>query len=307
MRAIFDRLRQWAVVRLIAAVAFLILALILREIVLAITRAALRPAQVPTIWLSPKGSMSYGWQGAVYALWAALVTITLGYLAYRAYVRLFERRETVELERKGAAKELGTGAFIGIAFVGVVVALLWLLGAYELTAGQPGWLTLAPAAAAATAAFMEELAVRGIFFRIIESRVGSWLALALSAVAFGAMHAGNPGASIASIAALALSAGLVLGAAFIATRRLWLPIGIHFGVNLAQGALLGLPVSGQSEPGAFSSHLKGPVLLTGGAFGMEASIFVPILSVVLGIALLWYAIRRGRIHPWPWSTKPSAL
>jgi hypothetical protein len=62
-------------------------------------------------------------------------------------------------------------------------------------------------------------------------------ALGSTALIFGALHAANRGATGWSTIAVALSGGLVLGAAFILTRRLWLPIGIHFAVNATQGAL----------------------------------------------------------------------
>lgn len=297
-----ERMRQWSVVQLFAAIIFLFVGLILREIFLAITRIVFRLSDLPTIWFSPKGSLSYGWSGAVYSVWAALVTITLGYLAYWAYVRLFERRTPAELAGTGAAKECGAGVFSGIAFVGFVAFLLWLFNAFEVSKGHSGWLLLvAPTASAATAAFMEELAIRGIFFRILERTLGTWLALGLSAVVFGVIHASNPGASIWSSAAIALSGGIVMGAAFIATRRLWLPIGFHFGGNLTQGTLLGLPVSGQPVPGLLSSQTQGSEFLTGGAFGLEASVFVPAASLILGIALLRYAAKKGRVQPSLWS------
>ena len=74
-------MRRWTVVRLIAASVFLYAALILREILLLVTRIVFRRPELPTIWLGPKGSASYGWPGAAYGVWAALVTIALGYLA----------------------------------------------------------------------------------------------------------------------------------------------------------------------------------------------------------------------------------
>lgn len=110
-------------VQLVAASVYLFVALILREILLGVTRIVFRLPELPAIWLGPKGSVSYGWSGAVYSVWAALVTITFGCLAYWSYVRLFERRVPIELEREGAAKELGSGLFIGVALVGIVAVL----------------------------------------------------------------------------------------------------------------------------------------------------------------------------------------
>lgn len=113
-------------------------------------------------------------------------------------------------------------------------------------------------------------------------------------------HASNPNAGILSTVTVALLAGGVLGAAYMATRTLWAPSGIHFAVNLLQGTVLGLPVSGKESHGLFASEVTGPPLLTVGAFGLESSVlFFPVGAVVIG-AFLWRAWRRGQIIPLPW-------
>ncbi len=80
------------------------------------------------------------------------------------------------------------------------------------------------------------------------------------------------------------------------TRRLWLPIGIHFAWNFTQGGIFGSSVSGnQLGEGLLRSTLTGPDWLTGGAFGVEASIAVIAVGVVVGALILWRASRSGNI------------
>jgi hypothetical protein len=70
--------------------------------------------------------------------------------------------------------------------------------------------------------------------------------------------------------ALALEAGVMLGAAYLVTRRLWLAIGIHGAWNFTQAGIFSVPTSGIAMNGVFVGALGGPAWLSGGAFGAEA-------------------------------------
>lgn len=302
--SLMGRVLRSAVVRLPIAVLFLLIAVILRDILLALPRSIVGPANTPSIWLAPRGAESFGWPGIAYALCAAVLMIGLAYASYRLYLSLLERREPSELALSPAPAELLAGVLIGLAMVGAIIGGLWMAQAYQLVGFDAWHLALAPLAASATAAFMEELAVRGVLFRILEEKLGSWLTLGLTSLVFGLLHATNQNASFWSTATIALSAGMVLGAAFMVTRHLWLPIGIHFAVNFAQGGILGLPVSGRPTRGLLASRMSGPSVLTGGDFGLEASVLVLPVSVVLGGLLLWQAWRRQQIRRPSWA-KPK--
>jgi membrane protease YdiL (CAAX protease family) len=136
--------------------------------------------------------------------------------------------------------------------------------------------------------------MRGVLFRIVEGSFGSWIALAFSAVLFGALHAFNPGATLTSSIAIALEAGVLLAAVFMVTRRLWMVMGLHTGWNFTEGGIFGASVSGGNAHGMLASRFHGPDALTGGAFGPEASIVAVLICLGAGAAFLWLAWRRGR-------------
>jgi uncharacterized protein len=149
----------------------------------------------------------------------------------------------------------------------------------------------------------EELIFRGILFRIVEERAGTWIALALTGVLFGLSHLFNPHASLWGAIAIAIEAGAMLAAAYAATRTLWVPIGLHFGWNFAAAGIFGTEVSGNGKPeGLLNGVTSGPTLLSGGEFGPEASLYSVVTGVVLTIVFMWLAHRRGRMVAPRWRT-----
>ncbi|MCU1280822.1 MAG: protease self-immunity family protein [bacterium] len=224
---------------------------------------------------------------------AAMGAVVL--LLYVGYVRLIERRRADELGGRGAAAEAARGFVIGAALFSVTIAVLLLLGVATVERGD-GWRALVVGLLAALGAAMtEETLLRAIFFRVIEGSLGTWIALALSAALFGLLHAFNPGATAVSSVAIALEAGVLLAAAFVFTRRLWMAIGLHTAWNFTEGGIFGASVSGTTPYGLFRTHFAGAKILSGGAFGPEASIVAVLLCLSAGIALCAAARRRGRV------------
>jgi hypothetical protein len=224
--------------------------------------------------------------------WRALVLIVAVSVAYVGYVRLIERREVRELAIRRAPQEIGLGIVVGAGIILATVVILWILGSYHLV-GMTSWSVLiVPLVATAATAFWEEIAFRGVAFRILEEGLGTWVALALSAVLFGLLHFSNENASLFGAVTIAATGGLFLAGTYILTRRLWFAIGAHYAVNLTQGPVLGLPVSGRERTGLLHSTLDGPDLLTGGAYGIEASL----MMAVIGLAAASYVVWRGYIN-----------
>lgn len=236
----------------------------------------------------------------------ALLTPPVAIWAYVTFVHLTERRQVTELGRGGAAKELGTGILLGASLLVIVIAILAVLGAFEVVGTGTPRATLIPFFLAVAGAPFEEIVFRGVLFRIIEQEQGSWLALAISAVIFGGLHLINENATVFGAIAIMLQAGLMLGAAFMATRRLWLPIGIHFAGNFVQSGIFGLAVSGnKAQEGLLRSSLTGPELLTGGAFGVEGSIVTIAAGLALTVVFLWLARKGGKIVQPRWRRPPA--
>jgi hypothetical protein len=139
--------------------------------------------------------------------------------------------------------DLGSGILTGAGLCGAVVGVLWLLGYYRVTAVN-GFAAVVPLfAASAGSAYVEEIVARGIVFRIMEEGLGTWLALTVSALLFGLVHIFNPNATILGALAIALTAGVILGAGYcadpdlVAAHRHSLRLELHAGRHLRSGSL----------------------------------------------------------------------
>jgi uncharacterized protein len=222
-------------------------------------------------------------------------------LLYVVYVRVVERRPVAELATAGAGSELLRGFVIGAALFAVTIAILRLAGVATITRGD-GWHALAAGlGAAVAAALIEETLMRAIFFRIVEESLGTVIALLASAALFGFLHAFNPGATLVSTVAIALEAGVILAAAYLYTRRLWMAIGLHAAWNFTEGGIFGASVSGGVGHGLFTSHFAGRPIVSGGAFGPEASIVAVVVCLIAGVALLVQSRRLGHFRPPFWA------
>lgn len=224
---------------------------------------------------------------------------------YVGYVRLIERRRVDELRGPGALTELARGLILGAALFAATIAVIWLLGACTIERGD-GSAVIGLFVGAAVAAIVEETLMRAIVFRIVESSLGTWIALLLSAALFGVGHAFNPGATVASTLAIALEAGVLLAAALVLTRRMWLAFGLHAAWNFTEGGVFGAVVSGFNHPhGLLRSSFHGNPLVTGGAFGPEGSIVAVVVCLAAGCVLLVRARQHGRFVAPFWRREPA--
>ena len=139
-------------------------------------------------------------------------------------------------------------------------------------------------------AFAEELLFRGFMFQRLIDGIGPLLAQLILAAWFLLTHLNNPGmtGSVKFLAGLNIFlASIMFGLAFLRTKSLAMPVGLHFMANWMQGSVLGFGVSGSSSPGFMIPQFTGgPVWLTGGTFGLEASI-PGLVCVVAAIVLLY--------------------
>ncbi len=222
-----------------------------------------------------------------------LVLLLLAVVLSVEWVTVRKKAAQIGLDPSRAPRDLLLGFLFGAALISLVIAELAAGGFYRiLQAHLTRDLGIAAVLLLADAV-LEELLFRGVLFRLIEEWAGTWIALVVSAALFGLAHAANPGATWFSSLAIALEAGVLLGAAFVVTRNLWFPIALHFAWNFFEGPVYGSQVSGhQFLTSAFTAQIAGPTMLTGGRFGPEAGLFALITCLVAALALLAYATRR---------------
>ena len=194
-------------------------------------------------------------------------------------LRIYEGRPAVTAIglgwRAGTGRNLLLGLAGGIGSATVVLAV-------PLAAG---WAHLKPLAGAGTEARVvlftglmllagaagEEILFRGYGFQVLVRALGPMAAVLPVGVLFAAMHAGNPGATPLGLANTA-GFGVLFGYAFLRSRDLWLPIGLHFGWNFTL-PLFGVNVSGLKI--GVTGHVMewtAGALWSGGAYGPEASL-----------------------------------
>lgn len=229
----------------------------------------------------PAGSPPLQFAGVATASVAALTV-------YAVAVRVGERRTPGELSLTPALPGLAVGSVGGVLLMGLLMSALAAANLYdiEVVGRAPAW---AGAGLALQAAITEELWTRALLLRLLWRVVGPVPAFLVVAVAFGALHLSNHGAT--PLAAVTVGvAGLMFSGLYALTGRLWVPIGLHFAWNFTQGYLFGADVSGAGFGGSIAvstPNAASAQWLTGGAFGPEASSFaLAVVTIVTGCVLL---------------------
>ena len=241
------------------------------------------------------------------SLAAAAAVVALALIVYVAFVRWVEGRPVTELALAPAARELGFGLLVGAGLYTACVLVLMALGIYRIDGFNPVSYMVPALAMALSSGFLEELLFRGVLFRIVEEWLGSWIAVIVSSFVFGFVHLLNPAGTFTGALFISIEAGLLLAAAYMVTRRLWMGIGFHMAWNYTQSAVFSGIVSGSdSDPGLIRSTIDGPTLLTGGSFGLESSLVAFALCTATGVILLVMAVRRGHVFPPSWKRRGEA-
>lgn len=224
-----------------------------------------------------------------------------GLAVYVGFAYFIERRDISELALQRFGHELGIGLLLGASLYAACELILLVLGVYRINGLNPISYMMPAVAMALSSSIYEELLFRGVLFGSVEKWFGSWIALGVSSLVFGLTHLINPQGTIEGALFIAVEAGILLGAAYMLTRTLWLSIGFHFAWNYTQSAIFSGIVSGNDpQQGLIRSTIKGPLWLTGGDFGLESSVLALLLCTTTGIVMLVMAARRGKIAPPMW-------
>jgi len=214
---------------------------------------------------------------------------------YILFFKRYDRRDITEFSAKRLAEYLSTGILLGFILHSLVILVMYLSGNYKVIAVNPISYILIPLALMFTVAIIEEILVRGIIFRLLEEKLGTYWALTVSSLIFGALHLANANSTVLSTLCIT-TAGFMLGSAFIYTRNLWFPIALHFAWNFTQSGIYGAVTSGNEKTtGLLTAEIKGPDFITGGAFGPEGSIQATLVCLVATIILLYASHKRNTI------------
>ncbi len=228
----------------------------------------------------------------------------LDFFAYAAPVvlsiyiarRYFDKRSFASLGLK-RDRRAWQHLWLGIGIASLLMLLIFLT---ELAAGwlqfegfiwqQPNWTDNLPQFLEwgliwLVVGFYEELLSRGYHLQNLEDGLNKVWAVLLSSAYFGMLHFTNPYATWVSTLGITVIA-FWLAYAYLHTRSLWLPIGIHIGWNFFQGTIFGFPVSGLTMPHLLHHTPSGPTLFTGGDFGPEAGLIV-LPALAIGAILVW--------------------
>jgi uncharacterized protein len=218
-------------------------------------------------------------------------------VGYVLFVRVIEKRKMTELSRFRVSL-LPFGALVGLVWFTLLMLMLYAAGHYQISGvGFPNRVLSAVTFALGTAVW-EEVTFRGLLFRVTEQTFGTWIGVLVSAVVFGAVHGLNPNASLTASIAIVVESGVLLAAAYFATRTLWLPIGLHFGWNFAEDFIFGIRMSGHAaRPAIVEGTLTGPPLWTGGVYGLESSIWAIGMAAIMSVVLIVIAFRCREIVP----------
>lgn len=225
----------------------------------------------------------------------AIFTIAVIFITYRVFFKLYDKREIVELSRDSLLGDSLKGFLAGFIIITIVTSIFYLAGYYKAHSVGHYSILITALILFTLMGIWEEIAFRGIIYRITEKRLGTVWALIISSLFFGFIHLANSNFNILSGIAIALELGLLTGISFTLTKRLWLPMALHIGWNFSF-VFWGTTVSGATEfPNFIESVLEGPELITGGNFGPENSIITILLSLILFATLYIQASKKGLI------------
>ncbi len=228
-----------------------------------------------------------------------LIGIVVAILSIGTYILLFryyEKRSISELSIKGLGKNLSIGISLGVLLQSLTILVIYLNKGFTVISVNNILFVLPSLTMAFTAAIFEEILFRGILFRITEEKLGSYWALLISAIIFGAMHLANPHSTVLAALGLAIQAGLLLGAAYIFSKNLWFPIAIHFAWNFTQSGIFGVSTSGSNMgKSLLTTKIEGATWLTGGQFGPEGSIQATLFCLVATIVLILLSHKQNKI------------
>ena len=243
---------------------------------------------------SAEGLLESNWGFIVQALLLFAAALLAGWIC-TSWLEGLPLRALGWVTHRGWWRDLLLGSLIGIASLSVATALATVTGGFRFAFNPAGissavartllvsCLVFIPAAAA------EEMVFRGYPLQTMTRARLAWVGLALTSILFASVHLDNPNVVPGFTLLNTTLAGIWLGVAYLRTRSMWFPLGVHWSWNWTMGAVLGLPVSGidklTPEP-VMRATDAGPAWLTGGAYGIEGGAACTI-ALLLSTLFIW--------------------
>lgn len=235
-------------------------------------------------------------------------TLAIALVANVLTLRFFTTRHLVELGmawNRSSMENMGLGILGGAGAASLVLAPALLAGEAHFSNTpneQPSFASIAfVLALLALGAMGEELMMRGYGFQILLANCGTWSTIVPVGLVFAVLHTANPNATWLGIANTA-GFGVLFGYAFVRSRDLWLPAGLHFGWNVTL-PLFGVNVSGlRMNMTGHEMVWSAGNLWSGGEYGPEASLLTSFMMIVLAIYLWKAPVRR---QPSPLTDPPA--
>jgi membrane protease YdiL (CAAX protease family) len=198
------------------------------------------------------------------------------------------------LPHRGWLRNLGIGSALGIASLFLAALLATVTRGIHFSFDRAGPQSIAATVATSALVFLfaaaaEEMLFRGYPLQTLRRAKLAWLGVLLTSVPFAAVHLQNPNVVPGITFLNTALAGLWLAVAYLRTRSLWLPLGLHWSWNWAQASLLGLPVSGINRlaPAPLLRAVdSGPAWLTGGAYGIEGGAACTV-ALLVSTLIIW--------------------
>jgi membrane protease YdiL (CAAX protease family) len=230
------------------------------------------------------GNISYLLQG--------IVVPTLTVVSFSWLYKVYEKRKFTEFSINGIGKNLTIGLLLGAVLYSFLILIMYLIGGYDAVISVKSFaLIIPPLAMALSTSILEETLFRGFIFRIVEEKLGSYLALLISAIIFGLPHIVSDN-SVGLI--LAITFGLLLAIYYMYSRNLWCVIAIHFVWNFFNEYIFGINVR-HSHTKLITFKMEGTEWFAHGTFGPQAEILAGISILVVAIIFLTLCHKKGKI------------
>lgn len=221
------------------------------------------------------------------------VSVMVLLLGYYFLFRWYDKRKITELSIKYLPREMLGGFAMGFLTISLSISILYFLDYYQFLGITTTHYSLRLFGLLVVAALLEDLFFRGIIVRECENWLGTNITLVIGML-FETDHLFNPNANLFSIF-FVLVWGFTMSMLYVYSKRIWLPFFFHVGWNFAQ-PFYGSNLTGLDDMGSIiQSKWNGPEIFTGGAVGVEGSIFTAVFLLLIGIILYFLAKKEGKI------------